>query len=285
MGGRGLSGRPMVSRVEPRTLSLAEVSRRRAVIWRTTRSRRVRREAEAVEFIEALGFVPLMRLSGADLPSLQAANGDSSTWWDWKQLLPERRLCCYTRLLRNRGTFISWEWLPRFLAVYRSPRSYEEEYRLGLLGRREKRVLDLLAESDEGGLMTRELRLAYAPPSKRATRELKQTLAYLQANFWAIPAGGDTEGWSHHRWDLVDRWVPRSLLSAGRRLPRHRAQAELAQRLVEITLFSTPADIAWIFGWSRAEAAEAAETLLAHGKLTRGHIRGIEGEVLLPGPR
>jgi hypothetical protein len=265
-----------------RLLSLAQVKRQRAELWRTARGRWVRREAEALEFINRLGFVMLMTPSGADLPSLHAACGhDWGRWWDWKQTLPEQKLCCYTHLLRRRGTFISWEWLPRFLAVYRSLRSCDEEYRLGLMDRREKRILDLLSE--RGRLLTRELRLAYAPPSKRATRELKHHLLYLQLNFRIVPAGGDTEGWSHHRWDLAERWVPRRILSAARRIPRERAQQDLAQRLVEITVFSTPADIAWAFGWPRAEAERAVEALLARGRLLLGQVKGVDGEVLLPG--
>ncbi|MCJ7749920.1 MAG: hypothetical protein MUQ65_02320, partial [Armatimonadetes bacterium] len=163
-----------------REVSLAQVDSLRAHLWRTAPSRHISTERSALRFIEELGFVLLMPITGADLPSIhQAAGGEWGVWWDWKQTLPERKACCYAKLLRRRGTFISWEWFPCFYAAYADPRPYGRQYREGLLDRAEKQILDLLA--DRGPLMTREVRLAFGPRSKENTRLVKGILVELQA--------------------------------------------------------------------------------------------------------
>lgn len=211
---------------------------------------RVGTEEAALDFVNESGFV-LLWTSGGQLnyPSLSAAYppGGSWGWWDWKQLLPARKACYYAKVLRHKGTFISWDYLPCFYAVYSPRRSYEDEWQDGVLDRSHKRVLDILAH--QGPLMTKELRLAFGPPGKANTRLVKRALEELQRVFRVCPAGGDTEGWSHHCWDLVDRWVPLRSLRRGQELDIEAAGGAIIARYLRTVGAASVGEIAWLFGW------------------------------------
>ncbi len=225
----------------------------------------------------------LMPISGSELPNMHEATGrDWSVWWDWKQTLPEKQACYYAKLLRNRGVFVSWRWFPQFYAAQAEGRPYWRLYRDGLLSQTEKRLLDLLEE--RGPMMTRHLRLAYGPRSKENTRRVKHALANLQRRMLVCPAGGSTEGWSHHRWALVEKWVPLEALTAARSLSRQEARAALVRKHIENALATTVADIAWLFGWERAEAGRIVERLLREGSAAAAVVEELEGEVVIPNP-
>jgi len=265
------------------SLSLGEIERIRSRLWRTSPSRHIGGERRALRLISELGFVLIIPISGSEMPSMHGATGeDWSTWWDWKQTLPQRRACYYAKLLRNRGVFVSWERFPAFYAAYADGRPYWRLYREGLLDPDEKRVLDLLDAN--GPMMTRALRLAFGPRSKENTRLVKQRLVGLQRRLLVCPAGGDTEGWSHHRWDLVDRWVPGDVLAEARRTPREAAQLALVRKHIQNMVATTAADIAWLFGWERRVVQEMVGRLLAAGEAVRAFVPEMEGEAVVPLP-
>lgn len=273
---------PELVSTEHRRISLNEVERLRAHRWRTAPERRVSSEEDALRFIRELGFVLLMPMSGADLPSVHRAARRDWIWWDWKQTLPERKACYYAKVLRRRGTFISWQWFPRFYRAYADRRPYWRQYRDGLLDRAEKQILDLLA--DRGPMMTREIRLASGPRSKENTRRVKSMLVDLQTRFFITAAGGDTAGWSHHRWDLVDRWVPARALTAADRLSAAEARYEIARKFLKNVAMTTPADIGWVFGWTKAEVDPLVQRLLGERRAQPAFVPDFGAEVLIPKP-
>ena len=265
-------------------LPLHQVERSRSRLWRTAVSRRIRGEQGALRFISELGFVLIMPVSGSELPNMHdATGGDWSVWWDWKQTLPERKSCYYAKLMRNRGMFVSWDWFPAFYAAYADSRPYWRLYREGLLDRAEKRVLDLL--DAEGPMMTRELRLAFGPRSRENTRLVKQKLVSLQHRFLVCPAGGDTEGWSHHRWDLVERWVPGEVLAEARQMPRDSARMALARKHIQNMVATTAADVAWFFGWHQRATREMVDCMVAEGGAEIAEVRELGGEVVIASPQ
>ena len=267
----------------PKGLSLEQIERARAHLWRTAPSRQIRDERAALRFIKEIGFVMLLSIRGSELPSIHdAAGGQWGVWWDWKQTLPERKACFYSHLLRRRGTFVSWEWFPAFYAAYAETKTYRQLFREGLLDRTEKQVLDLLEA--RGPLMTRELRLLYAPPSKENTRRVKQVLVELQRRFLICAAGGSTEGWSHHRWDLVERWVRPELLLAARGMSRDEARERLVAQFVRTSVATTAADAAWLFGWERGETSGLLSRVIAAGRAELVSVPELEGEVVIPRP-
>ena len=264
-------------------LTLRQIEQARAHHWRTDPARHVQDERGALRFVREQGFVILMPITGSELPSIhRAAGGSWGTWWDWKQTLPERRACFYSHLLRRRGTFISWEWFPVFYAAYAEGKTAQQLFRDGLLDRAEKQVLDLLAE--RGPLLTRELRRAYAPSSKENTRRVKQVLVELQHRLLICAAGGETTGWSHHRWDLTERWVAPEVLFSARAISRAEARARLATQSIRNLLATTPADLAWLFGWERREAQELVAQAIAGGAAELVYVPELESEVVVPKP-
>lgn len=267
----------------PRTLSLPQIEQARAHRWRTAPERRVRTEADALRFIKEQGFVILMPVAGAELPTIHTACGGSwGAWWDWKQTLPERRACYYTHWLRRRGTFLSWEWFPACYAAFGPGKTYHQLFRAGQLSQAEKRILDLLSE--RGPMMTGDLRVAYAPRSKENTREVKSALVELQRRFLICAAGGSTAGWSHHRWDLVERWAPPELLFSARGMAPEEAKLRLTRQFLRNVLATTLADVAWFFGWERAEVKPALTHLLEVGEAKTVHVPELEGDVIVPKP-
>lgn len=277
----------MADGIEPTAMaalrvSVEEIARLRAHRWRTAPRRRIAGERGALRFVCELGFVLLMPISGAELPSMHAATRREWAWWDWKQTLPEKRACYYGKLIRRRGTFVSWDWFPLFYAAYADPRPYQRQYREGLLDRTEKQVLDLLEEG--GPMMTREVRLACGARGKEDTRRVKSALVELQGRFLIAAVGGDTEGWSHHRWDLVERWAPASALIEAKRVPREEARRRITVQFVANVFAATPADIAWALGWERREAAAMCDEMLSKSALQRAELPELETEAVVPNP-
>lgn len=229
-----------------------------------------------------LGFVLLMPIRGAELASMRTATQRDWVWWDWKQTLPARKACYYAKLVRNRGTFVSWNLFPAFYAAYADGRPYPQLYRDGLLDGDEKRVLDLLTE--QGPMMTREVRLAFGPRSKTNTRRVKAILVELQRRFLITASGGDTSGWSHHEWELVERWVPAPILQKATRLPQSEARRQVISQFVQNQVATTEADIAWTFGWDKSSVSALVRELVESGNAQRAYLQELEVAALLPKP-
>jgi len=263
-----------------REIPLREIERVRAHRWRTAPARQINSERGALRLISELGFVLLMPISGTELPSVHAATREQWSWWDWKQTLPQRKACYYAKVLRRRGTFIGWEWFPVFHAAHADSRPYWRQYRDGLLDRAAKQILELL--DAQGPLMTRDIRLAFGPRSKENTRRVKSLLVDLQTRFLITAAGGDTEGWSHHRWHLVDRWVPADRLAAARSLSQQEARARLVARFVHNMAATTAADITWVFGWERRQVDALVADLQTRDQIAVAAVPELGGEVLTP---
>ena len=239
-------------------ISYAALEAYRARTFHLAPALRLASEADALAFINASGFA-LLWIAGEEfpLPTLSAAYSPSLAgwgWWDWKQTLPNKKACFYAKILRHKGTFLSWDYFPYFYSVYASPLSIEEEWQAGTLDRTQKRLLDILSE--QGPLMTKELRLAYGSPSKANTRLVKAALEVLQRSFRICPAGGDTEGWSHHRWDLVDRWVPAKYLRKARTLDPIKSGAAIIAQFLRLAGVSNVPELTWLFGWEKATAQQ-----------------------------
>ena len=252
----------------------------------------VRSEDDALDFINDLGFVWLIDLSDADLPSLQRAtpapyaHGDespetASSWWDSKQTLPGGKACYYSKVLRGRGTLISWECFSLFYAVYATGNHYQDDYSRGMLSRDAKRVLDLIAVSPE--ISSPELRKKFGPVGKSTTRALDRALQNLQETFRITVAGGSLEGWSIHNWALVEDWVPAEYLECARRTDVVTAKKELVLRYLRMAIAGSVGDIAWVFRWKRSEASALLGQLASDGRVREVEVLGLEGVLFAAG--
>src|SRR5580698_8355697 len=91
--------------------------------------KRIATLADARKYIDALGFCVLFPVNDVALPSLYwpvTRRGPDDDFvfdesferiWRWKDELPRRRRAIYAKYFRTRGTFISLEYLPYFLAM------------------------------------------------------------------------------------------------------------------------------------------------------------------------
>lgn len=267
-------------------ISLEHLQQLRRTRYRQTPDTHIRAEDDALDFINELGFVWLIDLSDADLPSLHKAAPESyenpglpwhdqiaRSWWDSKQTLSGRKACCYAKVLRGRGTFISWECFPFFYAAYATGNEYMEDYRRGILSRDEKRILDLIAEQPE--ISSRDLRRRFGSPGKDITRTMDRALQNLQETFRITVAGGSLEGWTVHNWALVEDWVDREHLDQARRIRPDDALKELVFRYVRLAVAASVGDIAWVFRRKRSEIAVTLDELLSEGRIREIEVLGL----------
>jgi hypothetical protein len=245
--------------------------------------RRVRALGEAVKYIDAAGFCLLFPARNVALPSLYyAVTGrnprEKMVWgkysqmvWRWKDELPRRKRALYAKYFRGRGTFISLEMLPHFLAMRGTatgPDDHERFYAEGRIGDDARVIWEALAK--HGPLATLELRNACGMDAKAGNVRFKRAILELQCLLAVVHFGAEQEtaAWASGRYELTCRAFPKETASARRALPQH-ARATLAAKYLEWHPEATPAQVARLFGWSKDEAVKAIEAGMPISATTR----------------
>ncbi|HEY3314870.1 MAG TPA: hypothetical protein VGL40_06255 [Bacillota bacterium] len=261
-----------------------ELRRRRAKNLLLPDGREVRTDRDAGHWIEARGFCPLGRTDDLSVPSISDADAGGGSWevsdsaWGWKETLPEARACLYTKFFRGGGTFIAWDYLPYFYVLYATGRSTADDYAAGLLSRTERRLLEMVEEA--GPIDSRELWRRFKKEFPGPRSRLLTALTQSQRTFRLTVCGGSLEGWSVHRWDLLGRQVPGSLLD-GLPLPDE-AREKLLLKYVENAVACPLAEPARAFHWERPVARGVIDRLTGRGHLRiAADVAGIRGDVLL----
>ncbi len=257
-------------------MTQAELERRREARRRLLSGRKLVTDAEAAQYVDERGLALLCPLPDLPLPSITEADS-RQPWsgfditdgaWRWKEMLPAAKLCAYQKLIRNRGTFISWRLYPSFYVLYGPEASYEDEYHAGRLERLAYIVLQTV--EDEGMLSSRELwqKVRFHFGGNRARFEA--VLAALQRTFCLTVAGGSLEGWSLHYWDLTERQVPHGLLD---NLPSIGAAREaLLLQAIDNLVVASISDLRAILRWPAAEVQAYLQQLVEAGRLTRVRV-------------
>lgn len=229
--------------------------------------------AAAVKYINACGFCLLFATRNVALPSLYHAvarrsphedwvwDKYSSMVWRWKDELPRRRLAYYGKYFRGRGTLISLEELPNFLAMREAavaPGDFARFYRAGRI-RDDARIIWQALE-DHGPLATLELRNACRMDTKAGNKRFKRAILDLQCLLIAVHFGAEqeTKSWASGRYELTHRAFPKQNEIA-RKISVAEAQRNIAGKLLERQPVVQPLQIARIFGWLKAEAVVACE--------------------------
>lgn len=234
------------------------------VPWR----RNVRTPAEAVKFIDAMGFCVLFPVKSVALPSLCYAvrRGKKFAWdkemerlWGWKDELPRRRLAFYAKYFRTRGTFISLAMLPNFLAMRGSaaaPGDHERLYAEGRISHDARTIWQALEE--HAPLATLELRHTCRMESKAGNVRFKRAMLDLQCLLVVVHFGAEQEtaAWPSGRFALTARAFPRQVALA-RRIAPAAARAALALKYFQWHPDAPTAMLARLFGWPKAEAEAA----------------------------
>ncbi len=232
---------------------------------------RVRTERDAVAFIHAAGFCLLFPVKRLPLPSLYWAvarrpiqlgpqwDAGCEKIWRWKDELPRRRLAWYAKYFRGRGTFISLEMLPYFLALEGIGVALHEHgraYRAGEISHDAGIIWKTLAE--EGPLATLELRHACGMASETGNARFKRAMLKLQAKLVVTHFGAEQEtaAWASARFELTARAFPRQV-AAARKVSAAEARAAIVRKYLAWQPAAKPADLTHLFGWTKKETLAA----------------------------
>jgi len=233
--------------------------------------RRVLTPGEAVKFIDAVGYCMLFPVASVPLPSLYAVvtRRDPSAGiyfdehfemiWRWKDELPRRRRAFYAKYFRGRGTLISREQLPHFLAMRDAavaPDEHERFYAEGRISADARAIWETLAR--EGPLATLELRHACRMETTAGNVRYKRAMLDLQCSLIVSHFGAEqeTRAWASNRFELVCRAFP-AQAAAARHITAQEARARLVAKFLEWRPGAPAAQIARLFGWPKEEALRA----------------------------
>ncbi len=250
--------------------------------------RRISTLAEARKFIDVAGFCMLFPVTNVPLPSLYSAvtrrnpsvgidfDKHFEMIWRWKDELPRRRRAFYAKYFRQRGTLISLEQLPYFLAVRETtvaPGDHARFYADGRI-RDDARVIWEALET-HGPLATLELRHLCHMETKAGNARFKRAMLDLQCLLVIVHFGSEEEtgAWASNRFDLTCRVFPKQT-TAARNIAPDVARARLAAKYLESYPSAPPVQLARLFGWSKDDALAAcgAAQLLTRG--VKGGGRG-----------
>jgi hypothetical protein len=177
---------------------------------------------DAIDFVNARGFVTLWPIQGIDIPSLwTAAAGDRPVaaehddpghiTWGWKDRMLDQRVWYYGKLIRGKATFVSLDLIPSFYALSNRVADlddYVEAYHSGHLTREAKVIADALLSN--GPQNTVNLRRLAHLQSKEAKSRFEKALTDLQRGLWILPCGvAEAGSWRYaFIYEILDRWLP-----------------------------------------------------------------------------
>ena len=243
---------------------MAKVSTEYEVRW----PKKVATLAGAARFLDAVGYCLLFPIKNLPLPSLYYAvsRKDNPDWdqyarkvWEWKDELPRKRRGLYAKYFKGRGSFLSRDMLPHFLAMHDTavePGDYDSLYAAGRIRDDARAVWEALAE--HAPLATLELRHACKMETTTGNVRFKRAMLDLQRLLLVVHFGAEQEtaAWASGRFELTCRAFPRET-SAARRTSKEAARAAIAGKYIEWHPGATPRLLARLFGWSKDEALAA----------------------------
>jgi hypothetical protein len=229
--------------------------------------------ADAVKFIDAAGFCMLFPVANVPLPSLYCAvtgrdahdgivfDKHFETIWHWKDELPRRRRAHYAKYFRGKGTFISRQQLPNFLAMREAaaaPSDHQRFYRQGRIHDDARLIWQALA--DHGPLATLELRHACKMETTAGNVRFKRAILDLQCLVVVSHFGSEQEtgAWASGKYELTSRAFPDETAAAFEIGP-HKARAKLTSKFAELNPGAQAMQLARLFGWTKAQAEAALE--------------------------
>ena len=261
------------------TLNKERIQAFRAETYGTLPDHRLRSINQAVDFVNARGFIAFWPIKGVILPSLWAAvAGDrpvpdehddpGHVTWGWKDSMLGKKQWYYGRVIRKRNTFISLDVAPYFYALtanYGSPEEdYLEQYQQGLLTLEARQVYEALLK--EGPLDTIKLRKVARLTSPESNTRFNRALDELMVDFKILPVGVCDAGAWHYAYvhDIVPRHFP-ELIERSRFIQEREART----KIIELYLNSVGAvqskDILKVFGWDLDQTQQAIQKLVDKG--------------------
>lgn len=224
--------------------------------------------AQAVHFIDHIGFCALFPVKSVALPSLYyAVSKRPGAYWDkhaqliwkWKDELPKKRHAFYGKYFKGRGTFISLKLLPYFLAMNETalaPDDAEDFYAAGSISHDALELWQALAK--HGPMPTLELRHACKMETQPGNKRFKKAILELQKLLIVTHSGAEqeTESWASNRFDLISRCFPKQI-SIAQKISPEEARVALAKKYRSLYPDASPQQIARLFTWTKAQALSA----------------------------
>jgi hypothetical protein len=250
--------------------------------------RRVTTLAEVRKFIDAAGFCMLFPVNNVALPSLYSAvtrrnpsagivfDKHFEMLWRWKDELPRRRRAFYAKYFRARGTLISLEQLPYFLAMRETAVELGDHARFYGDGRiRDDARVIWEALETHGPLATLELRHLCHMETKAGNVRFKRAMLDLQCLLVVVHFGSEQEtgAWASGRFELTSRVFPKQT-AAARSIPPDVARAQLAAKYLESHATAPPVQLARLFGWSKDDALAASSAAQLRTRVVKRGGRG-----------
>lgn len=262
-------------------ISRFEISRRRQLLRALPGGPGLYEDHHAADYIAQRGFVMLAPVPGLSLPSLSEADA-RTPWsgytitdgaWRWKEVLPGQGKCAYGKFIRNRGTFISWEYFPFFYAAFSPGGDWENEYRSGHMDRLTLELMNTIAELApvDSRELWRAVRQRFGGNRPRFTKALEG----LQARYFVMVSGGSLEGWSLHRWDLVTHCGPAGTFEG---LPDpDEARLVILKQLIRNCVCCHPRTAASVLRLPQTLMRRLAEPLVREGTILEAEVEGEPG--------
>lgn len=253
---------------------------------------RLHTEAEALAFVDKVGFCFLFASRGLAMPTLWEAicgearpmprhhdDPDLGRAWEWKDALPARKACFYGKLVHKLPTLISLSFLPHFYALspnYGELDDYLEEYRQGQLSVEAKWVYEALLEG--GPQSTTRLRKTAGLEGKANMRRFDRALAELQAGLKIVKVGiSDANAWGYcYVYDLFLRQYPEVAVQA-RTISSVQAEDALCLKYLESAVCVPQGEIGRLFGWEAWRIERLIARLKASGEVMEVEWPGRKG--------
>src|SRR5271170_759369 len=235
---------------------------------RAASHKRVVTAADAVRFIDAVGYCLLFPILGLPLPSLYfaCARRECTSWdkyclriWTWKDELGRKRRAFYSKYFKGRGTFISLKLLPHFLAMEGSAwaaRDFDRAYAAGHISADARTLWEALA--DHGPLATLELRNVCKMETQAGNRRFKKAALQLSRLLIVFHSGAqqETDSWASNRFELTARAFP-GAVGRAREIAPADARHVLAAKYLEWHPNADARTLARLFRWSPQEVEQA----------------------------
>lgn len=279
--------------------TLEELEALRDLRYHRTPALRVTTEAQALDFVNEVGFCYLFGDREVEIPTLWAAvcgsrrplpddhfDADVDHTWVWKDTLPTRGEIYYGKLLRAKPTLVALDLLPHFYALspnYGDVEDYLEQYREGRLSVEAKNVYEALLK--EGAMPTSHLRQAAGLyGGGENARRFERALTELQVELKIVKVGiSDANRWGYaYVYDLFIRRFPH-IPEAARKISTDQAMTTLLLRYLRNVIAQPERAVQRLFRWSDWEWQRLLERLLARGVLRKVRVEGVPGEWLAEG--
>jgi hypothetical protein len=265
-------------------LTRHDITAAREVRYRRRMALRITSPKQAQAFVDDVGFCFLFPIQGIEMPSLWDAIAgrvvktysshsgyEIERTWGWKDDALDKKQWYYGKLIRHKATLVSLDFLPNLYALSENYGDYEhdylEEYRAGRLSAEAKAIYVALLKN--GALDAVRLRREAHLSAEASKPRFEKALTELQVGLKVLPVGiAEAGAWRYaFIYELLPRWLP-DVPERARSIGRGQARRTILDQYLRNVIATTAPSAARVFGWSLADARQAAETLAQAGRLT-----------------